>query len=54
MGYSVDLKRITVMQYMEILKNQNLLPSRKLLLDNLEENFRRIENAGQSALIILP
>ncbi|MFA5675380.1 MAG: DUF4332 domain-containing protein [Christensenellales bacterium] len=46
MGYSVDLNRIPVNRYMEMLKKQNLLPGRKILLENIDENFRRIAAAG--------
>jgi hypothetical protein len=31
MGYSVDLSKMPVAQYVEILKNQNLLPGRRIL-----------------------
>jgi len=46
MGYSVDLNKISILRYREILKKQNLLPSRKILLENLEENFHRIAATG--------
>ena len=46
MGYSVDLKQISIFRYIEMLKNQNLLPGRRILLDNLDENFRKIATAG--------
>lgn len=46
MGYSVDLNRIPILRYMEILKKQNLLPGRKILLENLEENFHKMAAAG--------
>lgn len=46
MGYSVDLNQISIFQYMDILKNQNLFPGRKILLENMEENFRRLDDAG--------
>ena len=42
MGYSVNISKISVNQYMGMLKNQNLLPSRKILLENLEDNFNKI------------
>ena len=42
MGYSVDINKISVNKYMGMLKNQNLLPSRKILLENLENNFNKI------------
>ncbi|MDR0471584.1 MAG: DUF4332 domain-containing protein [Nitrososphaerota archaeon] len=46
MGYSVDLNQIPLLQYMESLKKQKLLPGRKILLENLEENFHRITAVG--------
>ena len=46
MGYSVDLNQIPLLQYMEHLKKQNLLPGRKILLVNLEENFHKISATG--------
>jgi nucleotidyltransferase/DNA polymerase involved in DNA repair len=46
MGYSVDLNQIPLRQYMESLKKQKLLPGRKILLENLEENFHRITAVG--------
>jgi len=39
MGYSVDLEGISILRYMEMLKKRNLLPGRKILLENIEENF---------------
>jgi hypothetical protein len=46
MGYAIDLKQISIQEYKEILKNQNLLPGRRSLLDALEEKFSRIADAG--------
>ncbi len=46
MGYNVDFKRITVFRHMNTLKNQNLLPGRKMLLENIDENFQRMADAG--------
>jgi hypothetical protein len=46
MGYAIDLKQMSLQEYREILKNQNLLPGRKSLLDELEERFREIADAG--------
>ena len=46
MGYNIDLKQIPILRYMEMLKNQNLLPGRRILLENLEENFRSMANIG--------
>lgn len=46
MGYSIDLNRIPFLQYMEILKKQNLLPGRRILLENIDENFQRMTDTG--------
>lgn len=53
MGYSMDLKQISLQKYMEILKNQNLLPSRRILLDGLEAKFQRIAGADITNLLEL-
>jgi hypothetical protein len=50
MSYTIELKRIPVQTYMEILKNQNLLPGRRILLENIEMNFQKIINAGIGTL----
>lgn len=39
MKYNLDLEKLSVKIYRSILKNQNLLPSRKILLQNIDENF---------------
>ena len=44
MGYSVDLTKISINKYRDVLKKQNLLPGRRMLLENLDENFKRIAN----------
>ncbi|WP_010250690.1 hypothetical protein [Acetivibrio cellulolyticus] len=41
MGYSLDLKMISIDEYKEILKNQYLLPSRKILHQDFESSFGR-------------
>lgn len=46
MSYMLGLKRISVQTYMRILKNQNLLPGRKILLENIDMNFQKIMNTG--------
>lgn len=50
MGYSIELKNISIKDYKEILENQNLLPSRRILQDNIEKNFQAINNGGISNL----
>lgn len=37
MNYYFDLSRLTVMDYKEYLKSIDLLPSRRVLLDTLDE-----------------
>lgn len=46
MGYHLDLRRLSVEAYGELLKGQNLLPGRRILLQNIDERFRVIENCG--------
>lgn len=53
MSYSIDLTGISLQSYQEILKKQNLLPSRRILLDDLEANFQRIADADISSLSAL-
>ena len=47
MRYSIDLTGISLQSYQEILKKQNLLPSRRILRDDSETNFQRIADAGK-------
>lgn len=46
MSYSIEMKRIPVQTYREMLKNQNLLPGRRILLEDIEMNFQKIMNTG--------
>ncbi|WP_319379069.1 DUF4332 domain-containing protein [uncultured Methanocorpusculum sp.] len=46
MSYSIDLTGISLQSYQEILKKQNLLPSRRILLDDPEAHFQRMAEAG--------
>ena len=43
MNYNLDLERLSVQEYRELLKKQNLLPGRRLLWQNIEQNFALIE-----------
>jgi len=43
MKYNFDLEKLSLKTYMSILKGQNLLPSRKILLHNIDENFTFFE-----------
>lgn len=46
MRYSLDLQQITVTDYELLLKNQNLLPGRRILLDEIESRFEAIRQMG--------
>lgn len=43
MGYYTDLKSISTDCYQEILKASDLLPSRKILKENIDNNFKVIK-----------
>jgi len=53
MSYSIDLTGVSLQSYQEILRKQNLLPSRRILLNDLETNFQRIVDADISNLLTL-
>ncbi|MCX8131519.1 MAG: DUF4332 domain-containing protein [Clostridia bacterium] len=46
MAYSFDFSKIPVDNYREILRNQYLLPGRKILHNNIDASFSAICNAG--------
>lgn len=46
MKYNLDMERLSVQSYKEQLKWQNLLPGRKILLQNIDENFAMFEKKG--------
>lgn len=46
MAYSIDLERISCARYAEILKHQNLLPGRRVLLEDLDEKIAKIKDLG--------
>lgn len=48
MSYNIDLSAISLNDYMLLLKNQNLLPGRRVLLDNIECNFEALKKLGIS------
>ncbi len=50
MGYNPDLKRISVADYRELLRNQNLLPGRRILQEDLDARFDAILKAGAGNL----
>lgn len=46
MGYSIELAKISITDYKELLLIQNLLPGRRILLENIEERFNIIHDSG--------
>jgi hypothetical protein len=46
MPYNPDLSVISIRDYKEMLKNQDLLPSRRILLEDIDQNFETIERQG--------
>ena len=46
MKYNIDLNKIDVQEYKEFLKNQYLIPSRKILHENIDANFEIFEKSG--------
>ena len=42
MGFYIDLKKISIREYKEMLKKSDLLPSRLVLKEDIEQNFERI------------
>lgn len=46
MPYNLDLSTISIQEYKELLKLQNLLPGRRILLENIEHNFESIDQEG--------
>ena len=53
MSYSIDLTRISLQTFQDILKRKNLLESRRILQNDLEANFQRIAGADVSSLSAL-
>lgn len=51
--YNIDLECISTEEYKEILKKQNLLASRRILQQNLDENFVLFERYGMLNLFQL-
>ena len=43
MGYYINLEKISIDNYKEILITANLLPSRIILKNNIEDNFKLIK-----------
>lgn len=53
MSYTIDMKSIPVRTYFKILKTQDLLPGRRILLNDIEINFQKIIDTGISNLFEL-
>lgn len=48
MSYQLNLSLLSITDYMALLKNQNLLPSRRILKDHIDEHFSRLMAYGIS------
>lgn len=46
MSYNIDLNLLSLNEYKELLKQQNLLPGRRMLLDDIDERFLLLGNQG--------
>ena len=50
MAYYIDLKKIAIDQYIKILKTTGMIPSWKVLLDDIENSFNKIKRQKISIL----
>ena len=46
MKYNLDLERLSVQEYKDLLKQQNLLPGRRILWQDIDKNFAEFESKG--------
>ena len=46
MEYNLDLDRLSVQEYKDLLKQQNLLPGRRILWQDIDKNFALFESKG--------
>lgn len=46
MEYNLDTEALTILSYRDILKKQNLLPGRRILHQNIDENFDILQRLG--------
>ena len=53
MVYEIDLNRISLDDYLGMLKGENLLPGRRILLEQIDDRFRRMTGAGADTLYAL-
>lgn len=51
--YTLNLKNITLQNYKELISNQNLLPGRKILQEDLDARFAAIRQAGTATVFEL-
>jgi len=50
MAYNLDLNCLTVQTYKDLLKGANLLPGRRILWQDIDENFTAIESSGNNTV----
>ena len=50
MGYTLDIKKIPIEKYQSIIKKQDLLPGRRLLLTDIDHRFEKIAAAGVASV----
>lgn len=53
MAYGIDLDRIPLTEYQKLLTEETLLPGRRMLLDNLEQNFLALQRHGIATVLQL-
>ena len=46
MNYNLDLSKMDIQKYKTFLKGQYLIPSRQILHENIDENFKIFKNGG--------
>ena len=51
--YTLNLKNITLQNYKELISNQNLLPGRKILQEDLDARFAAIRQTGTATVFEL-
>ncbi len=50
MDYHLDLARLSIQEYQELLKKQNLLPGRRVLWQDMDKNFALLQSQGINTL----
>lgn len=46
MAYYIDLSKISLSEYKDMLLTRYIIPSQMILRDNIDENFKKIESSG--------